>query len=87
MILKAPFRLAARVEMHLPGGFTRVVLFDLDDGHHRIEIPTDRIPVHLRRLGAIFLVVRPQFTPEDSDSAEAVREMCSQLDVEELPLS
>jgi hypothetical protein len=70
--------------MHLPGGFTRVVLVDVAHGQHRIDIPTDAIPVHMRQLGARLVVVTPRFTPEPSDTAEAIREMCRWVRVEEL---
>ena len=73
--------------MHLPGDFTRVVLFELGDGCIRLDIPTERIPKHLRHIGAAFLVIQPRFAVEDSDSPEAAREMCAQVDVEELPES
>ena len=79
-----PFRHSVRVEMHLQGGFTRVVLFDLSDGGHRWDIPTDKIPLHLRRIGSEFLVVMPSFAPEASDSVDDIRAMCQQVQVEEL---
>ena len=82
MIVQSPFRHAARVEMHLPGGFTRVILFELGD--RRLEIPTGRIPLQLRRIGSEFSVITPRFTVETSDSPEAVREQCQQVAVEEL---
>ena len=83
MVVRSPFRHSARVEMHLPGGFTRVVLLDLSDGGHWLDIPTDAIPLQLRRPGSRFAVVVPRFTPEPSDSEQAVREMCRRVRVEE----
>lgn len=68
--------------MHLPGGFTRVILFELGDRWW--DIPTDRIPLHLRRIGAEFVVIRPRFKVETSDTPEAIREMCRQAQIEEL---
>jgi hypothetical protein len=65
MIVKSPFRHAARVEMHLPGGFTRVILFKFGD--RWLEIPTGRIPLQLRRIGSEFVVITPRFTVETSD--------------------
>jgi hypothetical protein len=82
MIVQSPFRHAARVEMHLPGGFTRVILFELSE--RRWEIPTDRIPLQLRRIGSEFFVVMPRFTVETSDTPEALRELCQQVHIEEL---
>jgi hypothetical protein len=70
--------------MHLRGGFTRVILFDLLEGQHRWEIPTDKIPWHLRRLGSEFLVIMPRFHPEDSDSDDDIRDMCRRVEVVEL---
>ena len=82
MIVKSPFRHAARVEMHLHGGFTRLILFKLGD--RRLEIPTGRIPLQLRRIGSEFFVIWPRFVVETSDSPEAVREQYQQIRVEEL---
>jgi hypothetical protein len=66
MIVQSPFRHAARVEMHLPLGFTQVILFELGD--RRWEIPTDRIPLQLQRIGSELFVVMPRFTVETSDT-------------------
>ena len=82
MIVGSTSRYAARIEMHLPGGFTRVILFELGD--RRWEIPTDSIPLRLRRIGSEFFVITPRFTVEATDTPEAVREMCRQVHVEEL---
>jgi hypothetical protein len=71
--------------MHLPGDFTRIFLFKLAHGEHRLDIPTIKIPLQLRGIGSEFLVVMPRFTPEASDTPEAVREMCAQVQVEQLP--
>ena len=84
MIVNEPFRQVVRVEMHLPGGFTRVLLFALADGKFRWDIPTDRIPPHLRSIGSEFLVIMPRFTPEPGDTPDAIREICRQVQVEEL---
>jgi hypothetical protein len=84
MIVRPPFQFAARVQMHLPGGFTRVILFEVAQGGSWIEIPTHRIPAHLRALGSKFLVTVPRFTPEASDTPEAIRELCQQAQVDEL---
>ena len=70
--------------MHLPGGFTRVVLFDLAHGDCRLDIPTEKIPFHLRPIGSEFLAITPRFTPEPSDSVDVIREMCRQVHVEGL---
>ena len=69
--------------MHLPGGSTRLVLPEVAHGEIRVEIPTEAIPLHLRGLGSRFIVVQPRFTPEPTDTIEAVRAMCSGVRVEE----
>ena len=79
-----PFRLAARVEMHLPGGCKRVLLFAIDRGDIRQDIPTEAIPLHLRPIGSEFLVVLPRFTVEATDSPEAVRAVSRKMQVEVL---
>jgi hypothetical protein len=82
MIIQPPFRQVAKVEMHLPGGFTRVVLRNF--GGHWWDIPTNKIPTHLRTIGSELLITMPRFTPEQSDIPEAVRDMLEQVDIEEL---
>jgi hypothetical protein len=52
----------ARLEMHLPGGYSRVQLelgggVGLAGGDTHWDIPTDSIPLHLRKLGSRFWVV------------------------------
>jgi hypothetical protein len=84
MIVRPPFRLAARIGMHLPAGFTQVVLFETSYGGHRWVILTDKIPPHLRQIGSEVLVISPRFTPESEDSADDIREMCRRVQVEEL---
>jgi hypothetical protein len=84
VIVKEPFRHVVRVEMHLPGGFTRVILFALAHGDLRWDIPTECIPPHLRPIGSEFLVIMPRFTPEPGDTPDAIREICRQVQVEEL---
>jgi hypothetical protein len=79
-----PFRHPVRVEMHLPGGFSRVILIDVCRGSIRWEIPTDKIPLHLRRIGSEFLVIMPRFHPEASDSDDEIRAMLRQVEVVEL---
>jgi hypothetical protein len=52
----------AKLEMHLPGGYSRVLL-DLPGGRGLAggdihwEIPTASIPFHLRSIGSRFLVI------------------------------
>ena len=82
MIVRPPLRQVARVDMHLPGGFTRVILFNL--GGHWWDIPTDKIPPRLRGIGSEFVVIMPGFAPEEADTPEAIRKMCEQVTIEEL---
>ncbi len=84
MILNPPFRHAARVELHLSGGLTRVVLFDLVHGDIRQDIPTEKIPPHLRPIGSEFVVILPRFRPEPADSADDIRAMRQQIEIVEL---
>lgn len=84
MIVSPPFRHAARVELHLSGGVTRVVLFDLARGDIRQDIPTDKIPLHLRPIGSKFIVILPRFRPEPTDSADDIRTFCQKIEIEEL---
>lgn len=69
-----PFCHPAIVEMHLPGGYTRVRLFALAHGYAWWEIPTRAIPAFLRPLGSRLFVTTPRFTVEPEDSIEAIRE-------------
>jgi hypothetical protein len=68
------FESVARVEFHLDGGFTRVVLEDLyyDGAEPRWEIPTDLIPRTLRSIGSRFLL-SGEFPDPDSEP-DAVRQ-------------
>lgn len=84
MIPSPSFRHAAVVEMHLPGGFTRVRLFELAHGYGFWEIPTEAIPFHLRSIGSKFIVTIPRFTAEDSDSTESLRAESSRVHIEEM---
>jgi hypothetical protein len=84
MLLREPFRLAARVEMHLPGGWTRIIFFAITHGDIRNDIPTEAIPLHLRPIRSEFLVIMPRFSVEPTDSIEEIRNMCRQVQVEEL---
>jgi hypothetical protein len=81
MKTELPIRQEAKVEMHLNGGFTRV---SINFNRHQWDIPTDKIPPHLRRIGSKFIVVMPIIRPELSDSADAIREALVQLEIEEL---
>lgn len=83
------FREPARVVMHLNGGFTKVALertigSGMANGGIHWDIPTDRIPLHLRAIGIRFLVVTQSIRPEPHDSAVAIRSAVNDLTIEEL---
>jgi hypothetical protein len=82
LITQSPFRHTAEVEMHLPGGFTRLILSDLAHGGHRLDIPTDAIPLLLRPIGSRLVVVAPRFQVEPSDTQKSIREMCRLIQIE-----
>lgn len=84
MRIGEPFRHPAIVEMHLPGGYTRVRLFALGHGEGWWEIPTNTIPHHLRPLGSRLFVTTPRFTVEPSDPIDQVRERVQEAEVREL---
>jgi hypothetical protein len=85
VLVHEPDRQLVRVEIHLPGAFTRVVFFAIAHGDIRIDIPTDCIPEHLRPIGSEFVLVRPQFTIEPGDSEDAIRAMTRRYRVEDRP--
>ncbi len=82
-----PFRHPAIVEMHLPGGFTRVRLFALGHGQGWLDIPTNKIPADLRQLGSRLLLTVPRFTVEESDKMEEIRKQVDEMDVRKLSSS
>lgn len=80
-----PFRHPAVVEMHLPGGFTRVRLFALGHGEGWWEVPTAKIPAHLRHMGSKVLVTVPRFSVEEADLLPDIRSQVDNVLVKELP--
>ncbi|HEY9848804.1 MAG TPA: hypothetical protein V6D28_05070 [Leptolyngbyaceae cyanobacterium] len=81
-------RESARVLMHLNGGYTKVTLerFEgngLANGGITWDIPTQKIPFHLRNIGSRFLVIgKLLYSPQDT--IEKIREMYFQIEIEEL---
>jgi hypothetical protein len=64
--------------MHLNEGYTKVLLertegSGMADGGIVWDIPTHAIPLHLRRIGARFVVVTESIWPEEKDTAEELR--------------
>jgi hypothetical protein len=54
----------AQIVMHLPEGWTRVLLvrtyrLGLADGGIYWDIPVAKIPIHLRDIGSVFLIETP----------------------------
>lgn len=75
--------------MHLSGGFTKVLLEQtagagLADGGIEWDIPTDRIPPHLRAVGSRFVIVSRSLRPEPHDSVDELRAAADDLAIEEL---
>ncbi|HXG67146.1 MAG TPA: hypothetical protein VNO70_18735 [Blastocatellia bacterium] len=78
-----------RVLMHLNGGHTKVLLertsgLGLADGGIEWDIPTDAIPLHLRKIGSRFIVASATIIPEESDKVEDIRRAISEITIEEL---
>lgn len=68
------WREPARVLMHLNGGFTKVILertigIGHANGGTEWDIPTHRIPLHLRAIGSRFVIVMPAGPQESGDAA------------------
>jgi hypothetical protein len=78
-----------RVVMHLNGGFTRVefertVGLGMANGGAYWDVPTERIPFHLRSIGSRFVIVDHGLRPEAHDSAGAIRSAVYAFEIEEL---
>jgi len=77
-----------RVLMHLNGGYTKVIVertegIGLADGGIEWEIPTAKIPQHLRRIGSRFIVASEAIWPGEKDTIESLKEACSRIEIEE----
>jgi len=90
MKLGTHFREPARVVMHLNEGFTQIVLErcvnnGMAGDYALMEVPTERIPVHLRAISSRFLLIWTALHPETQDSETVIRvAMDQQFRVEEL---
>lgn len=82
MRTRSPFREPAQVVMHLDSGYTRV---RLRSGGFEWEIPTEKIPPDLRRIGSRVLITMPRFSVDVTDSAEDIRRAIDRLEVHPLP--
>ena len=67
-------RSPGRVEMHLPGGYTRLLIEA--GGLIPYEVPTERIPPHLRNLGTRVHLV---FTWSDGYELTAIEDLSDEL--------
>jgi hypothetical protein len=70
------------VTMNLPGDYTRVLVdrsrgVGMADGGIYWEIPTGRIPVHLRLVGSRFRITKKVIEAEPGDSPEVIRQAIS----------
>jgi hypothetical protein len=78
---KRPFRESVRIEFHHSEGLTRVVYDRIP--FSGVDIPTDIIPVHLRRIGSRFVIVGNSITTEEADGIDEIRAAIS-VRIEEL---
>ncbi len=67
-----------RVEFHLDGGYTKVLLeraknWGMMDGKIDWDIPTNSIPPDLRTIGSRFLLSRSSLDPNEHDRFEEIR--------------
>jgi hypothetical protein len=68
----------ARLTMHLPAGYCRVLLertvaSGQADGGVTWDLPIDVVPRHLRTLGSQFVVGWREITPEAGDPPQVLR--------------
>ncbi|MBL8849792.1 MAG: hypothetical protein JNG89_08915 [Planctomycetaceae bacterium] len=76
------FREPATILMHLDSGYTRI---RVRTGGYEWEIPTEKIPQELRRVGSRMLVIMRRFRVDITDSADDIRRAIDQLEVHPLP--
>lgn len=77
-----------RVLMHLNGGYTKVMLERVEgkglaDGGVDWDIPTQKIPLHLRKIGSRFLVIQKSVCVVEY-TIDKIREMPFQIEIEEI---
>lgn len=70
-------RYPVRILFHLNEGYTRVLMESVVDGVpaslYDLDVLTEIIPSHLRRLGSRFILIWPLFSVEAADSADEIR--------------
>lgn len=54
VLSKDDAKLEGRIEMHLDGGYSKIRIYI---GGRTIDVPTEKIPPHLRGLGSRVLVI------------------------------
>src|SRR5687768_4199553 len=54
----------ARIAMHLPAGWTRVIIERAGRDVGELDVPTDAVPRHLRGIGPRFIIATQTVTPE-----------------------
>jgi hypothetical protein len=69
------FEEPVRVLFHLDGGFTKVILertieIGLAYGGTEWDVPTEKIPVYLRKIGSRFVVATDGYTYNDIEVFE-----------------
>ena len=84
------FREPVRVVMHLPEAWTRVLLIrtyrlGLADGGICWDIPTERIPEHLRGIGSVFALRTQIPNVRIENSEERYKRRFEDLIITELP--
>jgi hypothetical protein len=77
-----------RVLFHL-NGYTKVMLeategIGLADGGIIWDIPTDRIPHHLKHIGSRFMIRHTPLSPNEENNLEAVRDVKNRFEIEEV---
>ena len=73
-----------RVIMHLPGGYTKVLVewtlgVGMADGGIYWDIPTSVIPTHLRRMGSRFIVEATSLSGQQEAATMTAEEMRSAM--------
>jgi hypothetical protein len=71
----------AIVDTHLDGGFTKLWL---ERARSHVDVPTEKIPRHLRRIGSRFVVVLPCIRPEEDDSVVEIRGAVKEIEIKEV---
>jgi hypothetical protein len=76
---RMPVDQTVRVLMPLDSGYTKVMVestqgVGLADGGITWDIPTRKIPFHLRRIGSRFVVRTEAIWPHPNDGAEELRD-------------